>query len=83
MDALNPNQDAALWRRRRQMVSITDELLAIYREATNAGTPFLASPRYRSLLLQLEANRIRVEAYCKGETITNDEAVEALRDGLV
>lgn len=80
MDALLPNQAAALERRRRQMVSITHEIIDIMREATNAGTPFLASPRYRSLLLQFEASRIRVEAYCMGEVMTNNQAVEALLD---
>jgi hypothetical protein len=81
MKPINPEQAFALQRRRQKMISQINYLSDILRASANTGEPFLATPQWRAALLHFEADRVRVEAACKGDPTTNDAEVAALVAG--
>jgi hypothetical protein len=81
--AITPSEALALDRRRRQMNSVITEIIGVLRESMNTGKPFLVNPRWRSLLLQFEAGRVRVEAHCQGNLIDNETEVERIVAALI
>ena len=65
--------------RRRKMLSVATAISDMLRASANTGIPVIDEPRFQSLLLHFEADRVRLAGMLYGEKL---DAVPRMRERL-